>query len=118
MFLSTNKGMCAPMGSQPCLKKALQMMTTTQNKDDSPLQCHVRVHCQMCCAVLKNVTTYPPPNPNPNPNPYISEMTFSHRFQKIYTSPPPYVMTCLHIKPKLVKNLKNCRNTQSWQLLN
>ena len=28
----------------------------------------------------------PPPPP---PNPYISEMTFSHRFQKVYIYPPP-----------------------------
>ena len=33
-------------------------------------------------SVLKNMVTYPPPNP------YMSEMAFSHRFQKAYTYPP------------------------------
>ena len=31
------------------------------------------------------MTTYAPPPPNP----YISETAFSHRFQKVYTYPPP-----------------------------
>ena len=28
-------------------------------------------------------------NSSPPPTPYISETAFSHRFQKVYTSPPP-----------------------------
>ena len=63
MSLPTNKGMSAPMGSQPCLKKAMQMMTMIHNKDDSPVQCHVCVHHPMCCTVLKNVTACPPHPP-------------------------------------------------------
>ena len=61
--LSTNKGTSSPMGSQPCLKKAMQMMAMIQNEDDSLVQCHVCVHRPMCCAVLKNVTPCPPPPP-------------------------------------------------------
>ena len=49
------------------------------------------------------------------PNPYISE-TASHRFQKVsHTS--PYVVTCLHIRAKLVKSPKKWRNAQSWHIL-
>ena len=33
-------------------------------------------------SMLKNIVSYPPPNP------CISEMAFSHRFQKVYTYPP------------------------------
>ena len=57
MSLTTNNGMSAPMGSQPCLKKAMEMMTLIQNKDDSPVQSHGCVHRPMCRTVLKNVTT-------------------------------------------------------------
>ena len=83
MFLSTNRGMFAPMGSQPCLKKGMQMVTMIQNKHGSTAQCKFCVKRPPCCAVLKNATTPPPPNP------YISEMAFSHAFQKIYTYTPP-----------------------------
>ena len=55
--------MSAAMGSQPCLKKALQMTAMIQNKDDSTVQCIVLVHSPMCSSVLKNVTTFPPPPP-------------------------------------------------------
>ena len=105
MFLSTNKGMSAPIGSQPCLKKAMQMMTTTQNKDGFPVQCHICVHSPMCRAVLKNVTP---------PNPYISEKVFSHKFQK-HTPPAPYVMTCLHVKAKHVKNPNKCTKLAAYE---
>ena len=51
------------MGSQPCLKKVMLMMTMIQNKHDSTVQCHVCVHRPMCSAVLKNGTMYPTPQP-------------------------------------------------------
>ena len=50
---------------------------------------------QLC--LLKNVTSYPPP-----PNPYISEMAFSHRFQKVYTYP--------EILAQQTKSLENSQN--------
>ena len=58
------------------------MTMMIQDKDDPTVQCIVCVHRPICCSVLKNVTTYPPPHP------YISEMAFFHRFPKIYTPPP------------------------------
>ena len=43
-------------------EKAMQMMMMMmiQNKDDSPVQCHVCVHRPMCCAAEK---CDPPPQP-------------------------------------------------------
>ena len=49
------------MGSQPCLKKAMQLMTMIQNNHDLMVSCHVSVHRPMCCAVLKSVTLPPKP---------------------------------------------------------
>ena len=86
MSLSTNKGLSAPMGSQPCLKKAMQMMTLIQNQHDSPVQCHVCAHHPMCRAVLKNVTTF-------------LKWPFLKDFEKC-THTPHDVMTCLPIKAK------------------
>ena len=43
---------------------------------------------------------------------------FSQISKSIHIPPPPYVMTCLHMEAKLVKNPKKCQNTQSWHLLN
>ena len=34
MSLSTNRGMSALMGSQPCLKKGMQTVTVIQNKNE------------------------------------------------------------------------------------
>ena len=79
MSLSTNRVMSAPMGFQPCLKKATQMAMMIQNKHDSMVQCIGCVHCPMCSPLLKNVT--------PPPQPYISAVAFFHRLQKI--TPPP-----------------------------
>ena len=83
--------MSAQMGSQPCLKKALQMMTMIQNKDDSPVQCHGCVHRPIWCAVRENETTYAPPPPPPNPthtflkSPFLADFTqISHRFLTDY----------------------------------
>ena len=53
----------AQRGSQPFLKKAMQMLMMIQNKHDSTVQCHVCVHRPMCCTVLKNATAIPPPPP-------------------------------------------------------
>ena len=47
------------------------------------VQCMFCWYRHICCCVLTNVTTYPPPNP------YISEAAFSCRFQKVHTYPPP-----------------------------
>ena len=60
MSLSTNRGMSALMGSQPCLKKGMLTMTVIQSKNGWTVQCHVCVHRPMCCATLKNVTPPPP----------------------------------------------------------
>ena len=50
--------------------------------------------------VLKNAT--------PSPNPYISEMASSHRFQKVYTyPPPPYGTKFWCIGRKIENTLKN-----------
>ena len=93
MSLSTNRVMSASMGSQPCLKKAMQMVTMIQNKHDSTVQCIVRVHRPMCSPLLKNVTTYLPP-----PQTYtFLKWPFLTDFKNIHIPPPPYVMTCLHI---------------------
>ena len=46
----------------------------------------------------KNIVTYPPMTHT------FPKTAFSHRFQKVYTyPPPPYVVTCLHIGAKDVK---------------
>ena len=103
MSLSTNKGMSAVMGSQPCLQKAMQMMTLIQQKDDSP--CHVCAHRPMCRAGLKSVTTYPPTT-----HTFLKWSFFLTDFKKKYTHTPPYVMTCLHIKAKLAKKSQKSAN--------
>ena len=74
--------MSAQMGCQLCLKQTMQMMQRFGMSE-----CEMFIAClraDFAALVLKNVTTYPRP-----PNPYISEMAFSHRFQKVYTYPPP-----------------------------
>ena len=67
--------------NEPCLKKAMQMMMLIQNKDDSPVQCHVCVHRPMCRAVLKNVT---PPQTHT-----VLKWPFLTDFKKYTHTPPP-----------------------------
>ena len=100
------------MGSQPCLKKAMHMMMSVQNKHDSTVQFHVCVQRPMCSSVLKIVTTSPP---SPPTHAFLKWPVLTD-FKK-YTHTPPYVMTCLHIEAKLVKNPKKCQNTQSWHIM-
>ena len=90
MSLSTNRVMSAPMGFQPCLKKATQMAMMIQNKHDSMVQCIGCVHCPMCSPLLKNVT--PPPS-----HTYLQWLFFTD-YKKLRPPPPPCVMTCLHIQ--------------------
>ena len=49
---------------------------------------------------------------------HLSEMAFSCRFQKGITPPPPFVVTCLHLEAKVVKNPQDCQNAQSWHIMN
>ena len=60
--------------------------------------------------VLKNV-------PPPPPNLYISEMAFSHRFQKVYTY-PPYETKFWCFGQKIEKSLKKCQFAPCWQVTN
>ena len=100
------------MGSQPCLKKGMLMMTMIQNKNDSTVQCHVCVHRPMCCVVLKNLTTSPPPQPIHFGNGLLSQISKS-----IHIPPAPrYVMTCLHMEAKLVKKTQSIDIDIEWGL--
>ena len=95
MSLSIHGGMSALMGSQPCLKEGMLMMTMIQNKHDSTVQYPVCVHRPMCCAVLKKVTTPPTPTHTFLKWPFLDDL-------KKYTHIPPYVVTCLHHEAKIV----------------
>ena len=83
-----------PMGSQPCLKNAMQMVTMIQNKHDSTVQCNVCMKRPMCCTVLKNATTYPPTHT-------FLKWLFLTDFKNIHITPPP---PCVHV----------CTLKQNW----
>ena len=46
-------------------------------------------HCPVLCIVHFAAPFAQKCDHLPPPNPYISETAFSHRFQKVYTYPPP-----------------------------
>ena len=54
-----------------------------QNNQWSLEHCPVPGIIQFAAPFAQKCDLLPPP-----PNPYISEMAFSHRFQKVYTYPP------------------------------
>ena len=112
MSLSTNWGMSALMGSQPCLKKGMLMMTMTQNEHDSTVQCPVCVHRPRCCAVLKNVTTYPLP-----PTHTFLKWPFLAGLKKIHI-PPLCGDMFAQGRKTCKKNPKKCQNAQSWHIMN
>ena len=70
-----NRAMFVPILSQPCLKKATQMMMMIQNKCDGTMQC-------MCMFLKRTLLT---------------------DFKKY--PPPPCMVTCLHIGAGLLKKL-------------
>ena len=81
---STNGAMYVPMGSQPYLKKAMQMTMMILNKPDETLQC-MFVFRPMCSSVLRNVSTYPPP---PQTHTFLKR-PFLTDFKNIHIPPPP-----------------------------
>ena len=74
------------MGSLPLWKGATMRAIRIQNNQWSLEHCPVLCIVHFAALFAQKCDHLTPP---PNPNPYISETAFSHRFQKVYTYPPP-----------------------------
>ena len=73
------------MGSLPLWKGSTMRMIRIQNNQWSLKHCSVLCIVQFAAPFAQKCDHLPPPPLDP----YISETAFSHRFQKVYTSPPP-----------------------------
>ena len=90
------------------------MMTTQIGTSGGPLcsaPSHASSKFQLCAQKCDHL---PPP-----PNPYISETAFSHRFQKVYTAPPPPPKNeSLAQQTKSSENPQKSQNPLRWCVLN
>ena len=101
--------MCAPMGSLPLWKGATMRTTWIQNNQWSLEHCPVLCIVQFAALFAQKCDLLPPP---------FSEMAFSHRFQKLYTYPPPKGTKFWRIGPKVYKTQEKCQNPPCWRTMN
>ena len=73
------------MGSLPVWKGATMTTIQIQNNQWSLEHCLVLRIIHFAAPFAQKCDHLPPPPHHP----YISETAFSHRFQKVYTTPPP-----------------------------
>ena len=95
------------MGPLPVWKGATMTTIQIQNNLWSLEHCLVLHIVHFAAPFAQKCDHLPPP-----PNPYISETAFSHRFQKVYTTPPPAGRNFGAFGPKVQK----CQNPPCWRI--